>query len=230
MHETTLEERTIEGLHAALLPLVESLGLGFEARILDVGCGTGAWLKRLNRVGHNKLWGTDRDLESFQASDVAHFIPANLDSESINESLFSTDFSLATIIEVIEHVENPYRLVELAARALIPGGWLLITSPNIYSLRARLRFLFRPSLPQFEYSSGSPIEEDHIHPVVMEAYKRKVFDRLNLSIKRVWTYPETGSHGSRLVARLIVNAIRLVLPDDLSGDTLCLLLRKPELK
>ena len=115
----------------------------------------------------------------------------------------------------------------MAVNALAPGGWLLITSPNIYSLRARLRFLIRSRLPQFEYSSASPIEEDHIHPIVMEAYKRKVFDRLKLSIERVWTYPEKGSQGSRLLPRLIANLARLALPDDLSGDTLCLLLRKP---
>jgi SAM-dependent methyltransferase len=218
-----LEERTIEGLHAALLPSVQSLRLDSGARILDVGCGTGAWLKRLNGVGYSELWGIDRDADGFQASGVAHFIASNLD----DESPLPMDFSLVTIIEVIEHVENPYRLVEMAVSALVPGGWLLITSPNIYSLRARLRFLIRPHLPQFEYSSDSPIEEDHIHPIVMEAYKRKVFDRLNLSIERVWTYPETGGHGSRLFARLIANAMRLVLADDLSGDTLCLLLRKP---
>ena len=217
-----LEEGTIAGLHAALLSSVQALRVDSAAHILDIGCGTGAWLERLHGAGYRELWGTDRDVDGFQAADIAHFVPADLD----NEAPALTDFSLVTIIEVIEHVENPYRLVQMAVRALAPGGWLLITSPNIYSIRARFRFLVRARLPQFEDSSDAPFEEDHIHPVVLDAYKRKVFRRLNLSLERIWTYPETGSHGSRLLARLIASALRLLLSDDLSGDTLCLLLRK----
>lgn len=218
-----LEERTTPGLHAALLPSIQMLPLDSNARILDIGCGTGAWLKRLHGAGYRELSGADWDVGGFQAFDIAHFIPANLD----NEKPLPRDFSLVTIIEVIEHVKNPYRLVETATSALLPGGWLLITSPNIYSIRARFRFLVRARLPQFEDSSDAPIQEDHIHPIVMEAYKRKIFERLGLSVERVWTYPENGSHGSRLLARLMASALRLLLSDDLSGDTLCLLLRKP---
>jgi SAM-dependent methyltransferase len=158
-----LEERTAAGLHAALQSPVTSLGLAADARILDIACGTRAWLKRLHAMGYRELWGTDRDVDGFQASDIAHFVPADFDSES----RLPTDFSLVTMIEIIEHVENPYRLVEMAANALAPGGWLLITSPNIYSLRAQVRFLIRPRLPFFEHSPSSSIEEDHIHPVVM---------------------------------------------------------------
>jgi hypothetical protein len=57
---------------------------------------------------------------------------------------------------------------------------------------------------------------------VLDAYKRKVFDPLNLSIERIWAYPERGSNESRFLPSLIASAIRLIL----SGDTLCLLLRK----
>jgi SAM-dependent methyltransferase len=217
-----IEERTIGGLHASLIPLVQSLRLECRARILDMGCGTGAWLKRLHGIGFRQLTGIDRDVKGFLVPDIAHFIPVNLD----NETPLPTDFSLVSIIEVIEHVENPYRLVEIAVNALAPGGWLLITSPNIYSLRARVRFLIRSRVPQFEYSSNSSIEEDHIHPIVLEAYKRKVFDRCNLSISRIWTYPEMGGHGSRKLADLTTRILRLILRDDLPGDTLCLLLQK----
>jgi SAM-dependent methyltransferase len=219
-----LQERTLPGLHAALMPYVQSLGLPADSRILDVGCGTGAWLKRLHEAGFRELCGIDRDAGSFQASDIGHFTAGDLDAAPA----FARDFALVTMIEIIEHVENPYGLVEIAVKALVPGGWLLITSPNIYSLRARLRFLVRARLPQFEQSSRAPFEKDHIHPVVLDAFRRKVFDRLNLAAQRVWTFPEKGSDGSRLFARLITKGVGLILPDDLPGDTLCFLLRKPQ--
>jgi SAM-dependent methyltransferase len=205
-----------------LLPIVQSLGLPSQARILDVACGTGAWLSRLSRAGFVDLWGTDRDSDNFLAHNIAHFIPADLDIESP----FPQEVALVTMIEIIEHVENPYRLVWMAEKALAPGGWLLLTSPNIYSLRARLRFLISARLPYFERSSRAPIEEDHVHPIIFEAYKRKIFDPLNLAVARVWTHPEGATKEVRFVARFISRITRLFLPENYSGDTLCLLLRK----
>lgn len=97
-------------------------------------------------------------------------------------------FALVTIIEVIEHVANPLRFVTAAAQALSPRGRMLITSPNIYSLGARMRFLLNGGLYYFEQSSAeNPIEPDHIHPIVLEAYRRKILAPLNLSLARIWT-------------------------------------------
>jgi len=224
-----LQERTIGGQHAALLPIVQTLeGISHTSPILDLGCGTGAWLKRLHAAGYRELWGVDRDSESFGAGEVAHFIPADLDAAGSALQPGQPNFALVTIIEVIEHVANPQDLVGTALRALAPGGWMLITSPNIYSLRARVRFLISRGVPFFERAAHSTsVEPDHIHPIVLEAYQRKIFTPLELSLVRVWTYPENGSHGSRWFARLAARAMRLALSDDLPGDTLCLLLRKP---
>jgi SAM-dependent methyltransferase len=224
-----LEERTIRGQHASLLTTVKTLdGISRSSPILDLGCGTGAWLKRLYDAGYRDLWGVDRDSEAFGAGEIAHFIPADLDANDGLLQLRELNFGLVTIIEVIEHVANPQILVERALRTLAPGGWLLITSPNIYSLRARVRFLIGRGVPFFERAAHStPVELDHIHPVVIEAYKRKIFTPLDLSLIRVWTYPDSGSHGSRWFARLAVRLMRFALSDDLPGDTLCLLLRKP---
>jgi 2-polyprenyl-3-methyl-5-hydroxy-6-metoxy-1,4-benzoquinol methylase len=138
-HAAALEERTIGGLHASLLPRIKPLDdLSLDLPILDLACGTGAWLKRLHDAGYRDLWGMDRDVPGFGAANVAHFIPANLDSANgISAQAGNRQFALVTMIEIIEHVADPERLVRLAHDALKPGGWMLITSPNIYSLRPR---------------------------------------------------------------------------------------------
>src|SRR5438105_4834141 len=132
--------------------------------IMDLGCGTGAWLQRLHEAGYSELWGIDRDSRAFDAADIGHFIQGDLDS--IDQALELPDgmFHLITITEVIEHVANPEQLVRLACRLLAHRGWLLITSPNIYSLRARMRFLIRGAVPFFEQSaSHALVQLDHIH-------------------------------------------------------------------
>jgi SAM-dependent methyltransferase len=228
-HAAPLEERTKGGLHAFLLPTIESLdGLSSDFPILDLACGTGAWLKRLHDVGYRDLWGVDRDVQGFAAGDVSRFFPADLNcTDGILEKLGQRRFALVTMIEIIEHVADPARLVRLAYDALKPGGWMLITSPNIYSLRARVRFLLSGGVPSFErVAHSTPIELDHIHPVVLEAYQRKIFTPLELPLVRVWTYADRS--GSRWFPRLTARMLRLVLSDELPGDSLCLLLRKPE--
>jgi len=228
--EIMLEERATPGLHASLLAQVERLGVvSPNSRILDLACGTGAWLKRLHNVGYRYLWGIDRDEEGFGAEDIAQFISADLDNTGdILARLGNRQFELVTMIEIIEHVADPTRLVRLAYDALRPGGWLLVTSPNIYSLRSRVRFLLRQKLFYFESASHAPIELDHFHPLVIEAYQRKLFTPVGFSLTKIWTYPANGSNETRWFARFATRLLQLTFRDDLPGDQLCLLLRKPD--
>ena len=223
-----LRECTVDGhLHATLFPLIKSLeGISHASPVLDLGCGTGAWMARLHDAGFRDLSGVDFNAADFGAAHAGRFIPADMDGADI-DGIEPSHFSLVTAIEVIEHVANPQRLVEIAAKALAPGGWLLITTPNIYSLRARIRLLLGGGVSFFELGAHhTPVEPTHVHPLILQAYRRNLFDPLGLSVERVWSEPERGSYGSRWFARLTIRALRLVLADDLPGDTICLLLRK----
>jgi hypothetical protein len=97
-----------------------------------------------------------------------------------------------------------------------------VTTPNIYSVRARLRFLLSGRLLWFEYNA----EPEHIHPLVLDSVKRQFLPKYRLEIVRVLTYPEHGSDGSRWFARLAASALALIVPNALPGDSLCLFLRK----
>jgi SAM-dependent methyltransferase len=226
-----LQEHTVHpGQHAALMREVSRLpGVSLSTPILDLGCGTGAWLKRLSDNGYHQLWGVDRDAGAFGAGNAAHHIAADLDSIGDALDRYQGTFGLVTIIEVIEHVLNPHNLVAIASRALSPGGWILITSPNIYSIRARMRFLLSGALSFFERDASSVlVEPDHLHPIVLEAYGRNIFSPIGLQVERLWTYPERGDETARWFARLATRILRLAIPERFSGDTLCILLRKPE--
>jgi hypothetical protein len=74
--------------------------------------------------------------------------------------LQASSFGLVTAIEVIEHVANPERIVEVGARCLAPRGWLMITTPNIYSIRARMRFLATGNL---DFLNARPRRTTFIH-------------------------------------------------------------------
>ncbi len=218
-----LVEFTVDGhQHAALLPVIKGFeGVDSHTPILDLGCGTGAWLARLADAGFMNLTGVDRNIENFDAREIARFISIDLMNDDLDQ-LQTSSFGLVTAIELIEHVANPERIVEVGARCLAPRGWLMITTPNIYSIRARMRFLATGNLDFFERQAAP----DHIHPLVLGAFRRHILPRYPLTLERVWPYPANGSSGSRWFARAAAGALSAILPNDLPGDTLCLLLRK----
>ncbi len=216
----TLQEFTATGLHAWLLPRVQALPrISNDSRLLDLGCGTGAWLARLHRAGFKRLTGIDRRSDYFGAADVATFIQGDVTQ---GERVELGTFDLITALEVFEHMANPEAIFAFAAQHLEAGGRLIVTTPNIYSIRVRLRFLLSGKLTWFEHNA----EPEHIHPLILDSVKRQILPVYNFAIDRILTYPEYGSDGSRWFARLADKALSLILPNDLPGDSLCLFLTK----
>jgi SAM-dependent methyltransferase len=208
-----LEERTIGGLHDFLAAEVASLSRSISA--LDVGCGSGAWLARLKSMGFERLWGIDAACAP--AVEAITFVRADLDQGPPG---LGRRFELITMMEVIEHLANPGLAVSFIADHLTPDGMALITSPNIHSLRCRLKLALTGELASFD-GKGDPT---HISALVLPAF-RKVVERYGLRIEHCCTYPRRGSlvFGPAISAAAAV--LRLLAADPLPGDTLCLRLR-----
>jgi SAM-dependent methyltransferase len=209
--------KSVLGLHEWLLPKVIPL-VAKDAAILDLGCGDGAWLHKLRVAGFSNLVGIDRDVESFTANESARFIHTDLDSEVLQQ----INASLITAIEVVEHVQNPTNLLRFASSCLAPGGWLIVTTPNIYSLRARSWFLFHSHLMYFDQDCNS----EHLHPFALGAMTRVVLGPLGFQIVRQVTFPERARASNLLLRRMMLKMLSLALHDTLPGDSLCLFIRK----
>jgi 2-polyprenyl-3-methyl-5-hydroxy-6-metoxy-1,4-benzoquinol methylase len=208
--------KSVPGLHEWLLPKVVA-SISRQAAVMDLGCGTGDWLQKLHAAGFENLVGIDRDRQSFAAREIARFIHADLNNE-----LPGLRADLITAIEVIEHIENPTNLLRFAASCLEPDGWLVVTTPNIYSLRTRLRFLFKANMMFFDGDCNS----EHLHPFMMGAMTRVVLNPLGFQIVRLETFPERWSEVSRPFRRFILRALSLGVQDNLPGDSLCLFIQK----
>ena len=215
-----LEERTVGGLHEALLPRVRWLGLDVNAPVLDLGCGTGAWLARLGGTGMTRLYGVDRDISAV-GFPGASYREIDLD-EGILPSFDVERFPLITAIEVIEHLANPGNFLSVASRLLAPGGRLLITTPNLHSVLCRLRFLLSGRLKQFDEKG----DQTHIYPVLVSAFNQ-LLPRYNLGIEELWPFPADGSSPTTVSMPLAIGAkvLKRVLPEILAGDMACMFVR-----
>jgi SAM-dependent methyltransferase len=141
-----LNERTHPGLHAEILQHVLAY-VATRGSLLDLGCGTGAWLARLQQHGFRKVLGVDRDAEAFGLDGTDH-LALDLDSHFSND--IPGGFDVITAIEVIEHVECPAGFLREARKLINPHGVLFITTPNVECIQGRLRFLLHGKLRNFE--------------------------------------------------------------------------------
>jgi SAM-dependent methyltransferase len=213
-----LAERTITGLHESLAMVVER-SLPPTGPILDVGCGTGAWLQRLRERGFTSLHGTDLDTAQFALGDVTVF--AN-DLNGERWSVVPERFQLITAIEVIEHLQNIENFFRNLNRHLDDRGLCLLTTPNIHSLHARLRYLLTADMKQF----GAIGDPTHVFPVLGATLDR-LCSRHGFAITAQWGYPASGDCvGARAWVNAAVRVLRRVLPEPISGDVYCILMRK----
>jgi SAM-dependent methyltransferase len=114
----SLEQRIL----APLLPPLVDLD------VVDLGCGTGRWLKALKGAGARHLLGLDSSPEMLSLAKSKLAGMADLlcaDCECVSLEANSADVILANF--VVSYVEDVTRLVETASRALRPGGSLFIT-------------------------------------------------------------------------------------------------------
>lgn len=105
--------------------------------VLDVGGGSG-WLLDLirqidPRVRHTQV--VDLDENAAQAARAKGHAFA---CERIEEFSDARRYDLVLLMNLIEHVDSPRRVLANVARLLAPGGLVMIKTPNVDSLDARL--------------------------------------------------------------------------------------------
>jgi SAM-dependent methyltransferase len=224
--EAQLPELAQPGLHEELLERIVRLpGVTPGTPVLDLGCGSGAWLARLGGQGFKSLHGVDN--ESFLTFPAAStpFSCSHVDLDNDPDlGLGKAKFGLITAIEVIEHVHNPGRLLLQVAHHLTDKGYFLLTTPNVHSVRARFRFAFTGKLAGFD-ATHVPAEPTHLYPVFVTCLD-KLLSRYGLMAVERWTFPAHGGRASRPLPRLIGAVLSMMVPNEYPGDSLCVLVQR----
>jgi 2-polyprenyl-3-methyl-5-hydroxy-6-metoxy-1,4-benzoquinol methylase len=141
---------------AAALALAEPTpGLSW----LDIGAGTGELLRLVR-----DRWSPSR----LVAVDVIDWLAPDLRPE-VEQILGDAVLMVAQLepvdrvlcVETLEHVDAPWWLLRRAARLLRPDGILVLSTPNIVTLRHRLELMVRGQLTAYR-----PHELQHLTPVL----------------------------------------------------------------
>jgi 2-polyprenyl-3-methyl-5-hydroxy-6-metoxy-1,4-benzoquinol methylase len=144
-------------------------------KLLDLGCGQGAWLERIRPLGLQAV-GADWRRDRFRGTE--QFVEVDLNLPFAHK--LDGPFDYLTSIEVIEHLENPSGFLRECAHLMHRDSRLIITTPNIESVGARVRFLLTGELRMF---GPDPATNDptHITPIHSGLFRR-LAARANLEI------------------------------------------------
>jgi 2-polyprenyl-3-methyl-5-hydroxy-6-metoxy-1,4-benzoquinol methylase len=108
-----------------------------EKKLLDIGCGNGSFIERMNGLG----WETtgidfDKDAVKYCIKKGLNAIKGDLKDLSFPPE----SFDVISLNHVIEHLYDPADIIQECYRILKPGGELVITTPNAESWMFNLWF------------------------------------------------------------------------------------------
>lgn len=152
-----------------------------RARILDLGCATGALGATLRSAG-SEVVGVEIDAD---AADVAREVLDEIIVGDVEDATFFDRFGDATFDavlfgDVLEHLRQPEAVLERVRRLLRPGGAIIASIPNIAHGAVRLALLSGA----FQYSPTGLLDETHIR-FFTRASVQELFENTGFEVVRV---------------------------------------------
>ena len=117
-----------------------SMLVGNGKRILDVGCGTGKLAGILKAAGNN-VRGLDGSSGAVRMAREEGIEAVNCDLERDEWPVPCESVDVVVAAEIIEHIYDTDRFLQMIRTCLVPGGVLIVSTPNLVALGRRLLML-----------------------------------------------------------------------------------------
>ncbi len=137
MSEDKVVSISIPGIHQAFWPYFVENTKGEKIKVLDCGAGHGAFTKKLFEDGYD-VSACDLFPEIF------YYDKVECKKADVTAKLPYDDNSFDAIVamEIMEHIQDHEVFFNEANRILKQGGSVYISTPNVLSLKSRIRFMF----------------------------------------------------------------------------------------
>ena len=119
-------------VHVPAMPIKKIHG-----KILDIGCGSGETLVQLQSIGWEG-YGLDMDKKAIEIAQKRGVKHASYGTYKDLKMYLDNTFDVIRLYHVIEHLDDPRRVLALIRTKLKVGGELIIGTPNENSLVSRI--------------------------------------------------------------------------------------------
>jgi SAM-dependent methyltransferase len=131
------------------------------ARVLEIGCGTGATLAALKRMGSSHVCG----VELFEAAAAKARARTGIDEVRAGDAQTHLDafedgsFDLVVASHVLEHLVDPWQAARAIHRVLAPNGMFIGAIPNVRHMSVLVPLVFRG---RWHYTPSGILDRTHI--------------------------------------------------------------------
>ena len=155
--------------------------IGENKRVIDFGCATGYLAKLLNQKGCI-VTGVDINPDAAKVAEeyCDQVVVADLDFVSITERLPKEEFDVAIFGDVLEHLRNPWRILEETKSLLKSDGYVVASIPNIAHGAVRLALL----QGRFEYEQFGILDNTHLRFFTRDTVE-ELFDKSGYLVEAV---------------------------------------------
>lgn len=188
-----MNDQPIDSYHGRIRREVAALLPATAARVLEIGCGTGATLAWLRDSGRCQ-WTAGVEIAPAAAAVAATRLDAAwcADIETLDPPVPAGSLDAVLCLDVLEHMRDPWSVVGRLHRLLRPGGRLIASIPNVRYYKVSLPLLFggdwtyrdagvldRTHLRFFvrrtaiELIAGSGLAVDAVQPLGLKPWKLK---------------------------------------------------------
>lgn len=133
---------------------------GNNQRLLDVGCGEGFFAEHLRNNG-NEVTGIDALEAPIHAASMREYYQTDLQLGlgPVAAQLREREFDKVLILDVLEHLNHPERVLRDVYPLIRPsGGSVIVSLPNVANIFVRLNLLFG----RFEYADRGIMDRTHV--------------------------------------------------------------------
>jgi len=127
--------------------------------VLDIGCATGYLAKTLKAHG-NTVTGLEYDPEAAELARqfADKVVVADLDHVDLTDVLAGETYDVIVFGDVLEHLRDPLPPLRQARSLLAPGGYIVISIPNVAHGDVRMSLL----LGRFTYRNLGLLDTTHL--------------------------------------------------------------------
>ena len=172
-------------------------------KILDAGCGAGEFASTIKKRAECEVWGFE--LNENQANDAGKKIDKVIcgDIEAKSSEVPDKYFDCIIFNDVLEHLKDPYSLLEKAKEKLTPGGCVVSSIPNVRYHKTLKGILFKKD---FKYTDSGVMDRTHLRFFTKKSII-EMFEKAGYKVEMIKGLQKSKNVGLHLLNILTLGAL-----------------------